>query len=140
MDSFFAGTRPGTRVTSGSATFDLPILYFRDDVCALFMTADYAAVRRLMPSDRLHPAALPQKGAFRAALRPSGSFLELGDHAVADSIRELGVGTAPLLTRCYVDRAAILPTGRVVEELARPVEGCYGTDRVGECRVSDLED
>lgn len=55
MSDFFASTRPGTTVTHGGATFELPILYFRDDVFALFYTADARRARELMPSDRLHP-------------------------------------------------------------------------------------
>ncbi|RLB77210.1 MAG: hypothetical protein DRH06_04275, partial [Deltaproteobacteria bacterium] len=35
--------------------FELPILYFRDDLFLLFYTADYNKVKALMPSDKLHP-------------------------------------------------------------------------------------
>jgi len=60
MSDFFAGTRPGTEVTKGTATFELPILYFRDDVFAAFYTADERRVRALLPSDRLFPVTLPR--------------------------------------------------------------------------------
>ena len=59
MADFFAGTRPGRTVTCGGATFELPILYHRDDAFALFFTADYAKVKAVMPSDRLFPVAMP---------------------------------------------------------------------------------
>ena len=59
MVPFFAGTRPGRQVTHGSATFELPILYFRDDLFAAFFTASAGRVRAMMPSPRLHPILLP---------------------------------------------------------------------------------
>jgi len=59
MSDFFANTRPGVEVTRGGATFELPILYYRDDCFASFHTADFHRVQALMPSDRLHPVRLP---------------------------------------------------------------------------------
>lgn len=58
MPGFFYSSRPGKTVTHGQATFELPILYFRDDLFALFFTADPRKVRALMPSGRLHPVLL----------------------------------------------------------------------------------
>jgi len=271
MSEFFANTRPGAEVTRGGVTFELPILYFRDDCFASFHTADYHRVRALMPSDRLHPVRLPggrtlvgvaafnyidtsigpygevgvvvpavhadrpplpylsgllsgllagllearypgfgnvvlhlpvtrteardagrgewgytkfladmrfantpehlecglseggrniltmrvikrgmvspdrkplvtfsvrdgelirtvipQKGTVRNALWPLGSFLDLGDHEVAGAIRELDLSPQPFLTRYYVERSGILPSGKVVERDVRPLEGFYG--------------
>ena len=273
MPSFFSNTRPGREVTHGSATFELPILYFRDDVFALFFTADPAAVKALMPSDRLHPVTLigrrplvgfmalnyidttigpygevavgipvvhgdraprgplpgllesrypgfgflvlhlpvtkavardagrgewgytkfisemhfditpehqecrlsergahlltmrvarqgltlrdnkplitysvkngalirtviPQKGICRNALRPSGSYLQLGDHPVAQSIRALGLSPRPVMSRYFVERSGILPSGEVVERAVRPLEGYAGADIEGTLGVS----
>jgi hypothetical protein len=272
MKAFFASARPGTEVTVGTETVEMPILYFRDDAFGLFFTADAAKVRAALPTDRLHPVQLPggralvvilafnyiettigpygelavavpsvhgkrppvgavpalleagypgfgmvvlhlpvtgtmardggrqlwgytkfvadmeftitpefqqcrlgEEGAhiltlrvarggmvrrdskplvtysvldgrlirttiphravFRTALRAKGSFLELGDHVMARSVRELGLSKKPLLTRYYVERGAILPAGEVVEEGVRPLEGYYGTDREGEHTV-----
>jgi hypothetical protein len=263
VQGFFAGARPGRLVTHGSATFELPILYHRDDAFGLFFTADAAAVRALLPSPRLHPLALPggrvlvgvmafnyvdtsvgpygevavaapvvhgarpplgpaaallearypgfgnlvlhlpvtnrvardagrgqwgytkfvadmrfritpermecelaeggrdilslrverrglatpdpnplvtysvrdgelirttipQRATFRNAFRPRGSSLELGSHPVADEIRALDLGERPLLSRYYLERAAILPAGEVVERGVRPLEGFRG--------------
>jgi hypothetical protein len=263
MPDFFANTRPGAEVTRGGATFDLPILYFRDDVFVSFHTADYQRVRALMPSDRLHPVRLPggrtllgvaafnyidtsigpygevgvvvpavhgdrrplpllpgllearypgfgnvvlhlpvtrtvardagrgewgytkfvadmrfaitpehlecrlseggrhiltmrvvrrgmvspdrkplvtfsvrdgelirtvipQKGTMRSALWPLGSFLDLGDHEVAGAIRELDVSPRPFMTRYYLERSGILPSGKVVGD------GDGGGDRGGD--------
>lgn len=273
MSDFFANTRPGAEVTRGEATFELPILYFRDDCFASFHTADFDRVKALMPSDRLHPVRLPggrtlvgvaafnyidtsigpygevgvvvpavhgdrppwpllpglmeahypgfgnvvlhlpvtkteardagrgewgytkfvadmrfantpeylecqlgeggrhiltvrvarrgmvspdrkplvtfsvrdgelirtvipQVGTVRNALWPLDSFLELGDHEVAGAIRELDLSSRPFMTRYYVERSGILPSGKVVERDVRPLEGYRGADGVGEHVVS----
>lgn len=59
MTSFFDQTRPGRTVTYKDATFELPILYFRDDFFGLYFMADYGKVAAIMPSDNLHPLQLP---------------------------------------------------------------------------------
>ena len=268
MASFFSGTRPATAVTHGSATFDLPILYFRDDLFLLFYTADLARVKQVLPSDHLHPVTLPgrkavvgvgafnyietsigpygelavvipvvygpkapppvlplvleggyngfgmvvahlpvtsriardagrgewgypkfvadmdftmtpeymecrlaeeknlimtlrvgrqglfrrdtnplvtftvkdgnlvrtvvrQKGSYRFSLRPAGSFLELGNHPVADFLRDMKLSASPLQSRYYVERSGILPAGEIVEHGVRPLDGYQGHDREG---------
>jgi len=64
MSTFFASTRPGIQVTHGEAIFELPVLYFRDDLFALFFTADAERVRACLPSDRLHPVMLTSRKAM----------------------------------------------------------------------------
>lgn len=59
MTDFFAGTRPGTPAHHGTAEFELPILYTRDDAFALFYTVPVRTVGPLMPSPNLHPVRLP---------------------------------------------------------------------------------
>ena len=272
---FFESARPGTMASYGSAEFELPILYFRDDFFALYFAADAKKIRRHMPSDNLHPVLLPngkavvavgafnymdtsigpygevivgipavygkspvpvapalfesrypgfgvivahlpvtkqtardagrgqwgftkfitemhftitpeylqckmsekqehiltlrvarrgfyktdkkpivtfsvkdgqlikttipQKGAFRQSVRPAGSFLELGDHPVSESIRGMGLSKKPMISKYYVERAGILPAGEVIETNARPLEGYYGADLEGEHTVSYME-
>jgi hypothetical protein len=275
MSAFFAGARPGRQVVVGGTTYELPILYFRDDMFAAFHTADLRAVRAALPSDRLHPlrlpggralaavvafnyvettigpygevgvvvpavhgrpppvgllpglmesrypgfgnvvlhlpvttrvardggrgqwgytkfladmrfeitpehqqcelgeggghiltlrvprrglvrrdakplvtysvkdgrllrTSIPQRGTCRDAVRPSGSFLRLGSHPVADSIRALGLSERPFLTRHYLERAAILPEGEVVEEGVRALDGFHGGEQEGELTVAYL--
>lgn len=271
-ESFFASTRPGTWAGHGTAEFELPILYFRDDFFSLYFAADAQNVSRLIPSDNLYPVLLPnkkavvavgafnymdtsigpygevivgiplvygkkpmpvapallestypgfgvlvahlpvttqtardagrgewgytkfitemnftitpefmecrmsengrnilnlrvvrqgffktdkkpivtfsvkdgrlikttipQKGSFRQSLRPTGSCLELGDHPVSESIRELDLAPKPMLSKYYVERAGILPAGEVIEDNVRPLEGYYGGDSEGELTVS----
>ncbi|NIO11627.1 MAG: hypothetical protein GTO40_27860, partial [Deltaproteobacteria bacterium] len=61
MAAFFPTTRAFKTVTHGNLSFEVPILYFRDDAFALFFTADPGKVRSLMPSPRLHPVLLSAK-------------------------------------------------------------------------------
>ena len=62
MGEFFVGSRPGRTVTHGDVTFDLPILYHRDDLFGLFFSASFERVAATMPSAHLHPATLPGVG------------------------------------------------------------------------------
>jgi hypothetical protein len=55
MRPFFEGTRPGRVARVGTAEFDLPVLYFRDDSFGALFTADLARLRAVMPSRKLHP-------------------------------------------------------------------------------------
>ena len=268
MPTVFGDSKPVNTVTHGQATFDLPILYHRDDVFALYFTADYEKVKAAMPSDRLHPVILPgnkavvaicafnyidtsigsygevavalpavydrqmtafsgllaairesnypgfgvvvmhlpvtrveardagrgewgytkfladmhfsispeymqcrmlegeapildlrlkRKGFYlrdkkplttfsvrngdliktvipqtatkRISLMPGGSGLELGDHPVAESIRSLGISARPFMSAYFPERAGILPSGTVIENGVRPLEGHLGEDR-----------
>ena len=67
-------------------------------------------------------AEVEARGIYQMRIRPSGSGLILGDHPVADTIRALGIGSKPLVTRYYIERAAILPRGsawRIVSTSSR---------------------
>ena len=66
MPTFFGDSQPVNTVTHGQATFDLPILYYRDDAFALYFTADYEKVKAAMPSDRLHPVIMTGNNAIAA--------------------------------------------------------------------------
>jgi hypothetical protein len=268
MPAFFSDSTPVNTVTHGTATFDLPILYYRDDAFALYFTADYEKVKAAMPSDRLQPVILPgnkaivaicafnyidtsigpygevavalpavfdkqmtsfsgllaairesgypgfgvvvmhlpvtrveardagrgewgytkfiadmhfsispeylecrmlegetpildlrlkrkgfylqdkkplttfsvrngdliktvipQKATKRISLMPGGSSLELGEHPVAESIRNLGISNRPFMSVYFPERAGILPSGSVIEQGVRPLDGHLGEDR-----------
>lgn len=272
MPSFFSATRPGKNITCKGFSFELPVLYFRDDLFVLFFTAEFRRVRTAMPSDKLHPVrvygnkalvgiaafnyietsigsygevavavpavygskppvaglpvllesrypgfglvvlhlpvtsawardggreewgyakfvadmrfvitpefmecrlsemerhiltvrvarrglpvrdlkplvtfsvreqtliktTIPQTGTYRISFYPRGSYLELGDHEVSQYIHELGLSPRPILSRYYLERSAILPSGEAVEEGVRPLTGYYGQDREGQHRV-----
>ena len=59
MTEFFSSTQPGEKVSHGNAEFELPILYFRDDLFLMFLTGNYGKIKALMPSPRLHPVSFP---------------------------------------------------------------------------------
>ncbi len=71
---------------------------------------------------------IPVKGAYMTCMRSGAGRLDLGDHPVAESIKMLGVRPRPILTRYYVERAAILPEGEVVGESDRRYDGYRGKD------------
>ena len=58
MTEFFSSTQPGQKVSHGNAEFELPILYFRDDLFLMFLIGNYAKVKAMMPSPRLHPISI----------------------------------------------------------------------------------
>lgn len=64
MTPFFPAPDARKTVTCGKQTFDLPVLYFRDDAFALFFTADPERVASVMPSHRLKPVRLSAKKAM----------------------------------------------------------------------------
>ncbi|HEU5058173.1 MAG TPA: acetoacetate decarboxylase family protein [Kofleriaceae bacterium] len=84
MTTFFAGTRPGRAVTTGAVSFDLPVLYVRDDSFQALFSADLRALEAAMPTDRLHPIAVaPGRGivgigAFDYLETSVGPYGELG--------------------------------------------------------------
>ncbi|HDH97073.1 MAG TPA: hypothetical protein ENF73_05040 [Proteobacteria bacterium] len=81
-----------------------------------------------------------QRAIFRVSFKPRGSFLELGDHEVADSLRDLGISTKPIQSRYALQRFGILPEGEVIESGVRPLEGYRGQDREGSLEVAFTED
>lgn len=82
---------------------------------------------------------IPQKGIFRFAIGSGGSSLDLGNHPVADSIRELKLGAKPLLSRYYLERWAILPEGEIIEKGVKPLDGYRGEKTEGRHAVSYIE-
>ncbi len=64
MTTFFPDPNVRKTVTCGKQSFDLPVLYFRDDAFALFFTADPDRVASVMPSHRLQPVRLSARKAM----------------------------------------------------------------------------
>jgi Acetoacetate decarboxylase (ADC) len=85
--------------------------------------------------NNLIKTAIPQKGSYRFSINPKGSGLELGNHAVSKSIGNLSLSRRPLMSRCYVERSAILPEGEVIEKGVRPLDGHEGDQLEGEHSV-----
>ena len=276
MNAFFSSTRPGQKAIHGDLEFELPILYFRDDLFIMFLTGSYSKIKGVMPSPHLHPVSvtggkgligiaafnyfdtsiapygeigvvlpavyshkvpppllpvlleskypgfgtlvmhlpvtrilardagrkewgytkfvadmkfvntpeyhqvemiegqkhiltlrvakkgilmrdnkplvtysvknrnliqttIAQKGVCRMSLSGKGSFLELGNHQVSESIRNLEISRKPLMTRYYMERSGILPGGKIIEKDVRPLDGYFGTDCEGKHETSYLE-
>ena len=276
MSGFFSGTRPGRKVSHGKTKYELPILYFRDDFFAAMFTASFQGVKRVLPSDRLHPVTLPsgralvgigaynyiytsigpygevgvvvpvvhgaraplpllpglvesrypgfgmlvlhlpvttlaardagrgewgypkfvadmqfvhtpefhqctmseegthiitlrvprrgiamrdsrplttytvrngklikttiaQRGTCRHCFNPHDATVQLGNHPMAETLRQMGMASGPFTTRYFPERSGILPSGVVLEEGVRPNDGYAGKDREGELEVRYLE-
>ncbi len=73
--------------------------------------------------------AISQTATKRVSLRTGGSFLKLGDHPMAESIRRLNISSRPFMSIYYPERSAILPPGKVIEKKVRPLGGHLGVDR-----------
>lgn len=68
-------------------------------------------------------------------MNPAGSWLHLGDHPVAEALRQLGLPRKPLMAFSYPERAAVLPAGEVIETGVRPLRGYTGSERAGRLSV-----
>jgi len=66
MASFFDNTRPAKIITIDNNSYELPILYKRDEFMGLYYTADANRVKSILPSQRLHPITLPNGRAIVA--------------------------------------------------------------------------
>ena len=62
MKPFFADSRPERTATYGQATFDLPILYFRDDAFGLAELLSRSEHRELEVSHRVDQPLSVQRG------------------------------------------------------------------------------
>ncbi len=71
---------------------------------------------------------IPVRGIYMTCIRPGAGRLDLGDHPVSRTIKELGVGKTPVITRYYVERSAILPEGEIVGKSDRRYMGYMGKD------------
>ncbi len=78
---------------------------------------------------------IPQKGIFRECIRPKESFLELGNHQIAEQLRSYNLSPKPLISRYALERAAILPSGEEVEKQVQPLDGYRGSEREGSLKV-----
>ena len=82
-----------------------------------------------MKDNNLIKTIIPQKGTMRASLKTKNSYVEFGDHPVAQSIQDLGISKKPFMQSYYVERAGILPSGTVVEENVKSFDGYKGSTR-----------
>lgn len=79
--------------------------------------------------NNLIKTVIPQKGIKRAALHTKGSFLKIGDHPVAESVKALGLSRKPFMSVYYPERSAILPLGNIIETDVASFDGYIGETR-----------
>jgi hypothetical protein len=85
---------------------------------------------------QLIKTVVPQTGTKRFSLLTGGSYVRLGSHPMAESIKALGLAPKPFMSVYYPERGAILPAGQVIAENVEPLEGYYGEDRIAEHTVT----
>ncbi|HDP80846.1 MAG TPA: hypothetical protein ENN21_08395 [Spirochaetes bacterium] len=76
-----------------------------------------------------------QKGTSRQCMKPSDAELVLGEHPMADTVRFLGISGKPMMSRCFLERGAILPAGIAVEKNVTKTAEYAGSDYEGTHRV-----
>ena len=80
---------------------------------------------------------IPSKNTYRLCVRPNAGSLELGEHTVSETIKELQLGKNPIMVRYYIDRWGILPEGDIVGKSEKRYNGYIGKEREkGEHKVS----
>ncbi len=72
---------------------------------------------------------IPSRAVYQLGMGPGLGSLELGDHDIADQLRELDVATSAAFTRNYLSRVSILPVGESLGPADRPYDGYRGEDR-----------
>jgi hypothetical protein len=72
---------------------------------------------------------IPSRAIYQLGLTPGSGMLELGDHAIADELRNLDVSTAAVITRNNLTRSVILPAGEAIGRTDRPHTGHIGEER-----------
>ncbi len=72
-----------------------------------------------------------QRCTTRSSIRPKDSFLKLGDHPVSETIHALGLSQRPFMSRYYLERSGILPSGRIIQRGVKPLEGYTNKRRKG---------
>jgi len=81
-----------------------------------------------------------QTGVFRRSWYPRHADVVLGEHPVAEALRELDLSSRPIQSRYYLDRWGVLPAGEVVEEGVADMDFYLGEDREGRHQVLYLPD
>ena len=81
---------------------------------------------------QLIKTVVPQTATKRISLLTGGSYVRLGSHPMAESIKALDLAPKPFMSVYYPERGAILPAGQVIANNVEPLEGYYGETREAE--------
>jgi hypothetical protein len=80
-------------------------------------------------SGELLRTTIPSRAVYQMGLVPGSGTLELGDHLVAEQLRELEISTTAVVTKSYLSRCGILPAGESLGPADRPHTGYLGQER-----------
>ena len=72
---------------------------------------------------------VPTRAVYQVGLLPGCGTLELGDHPVAQQLRELEIAPKAFITKNYLSRSGILPAGESLGQADRPHIGHPGEER-----------
>ena len=72
---------------------------------------------------------VPSRAVCQVGLTPGSGTLELGDHAIADQLRDLDISPRAIITKNYLTRCSILPAGKPIGLADRPHAGHAGEER-----------
>jgi hypothetical protein len=78
---------------------------------------------------QLLKTTVPSRSVYQIGLTPGSGTLTLGDHEIANQLRNLDISTTAFGTRNYLTRYGILPAGEPVGPADRPYPGYVGQDR-----------
>ena len=102
-----------------------------------FYVRDRKPITTYTVKDRqLIKTIIPQTATKRISLMTGGSYVRLGTHPMAESIKALDISSKPFMSVYYPERAGILPAGQVIAKDVKPLEGYYGEDRIAEHTVA----
>jgi hypothetical protein len=79
--------------------------------------------------DQVLRTVVPSRAVYQLGFLPGCGTLELGDHPVADELRDLDLSPSAILTKNYLTRCSILPRGEPVGPAERSHTGYRGEQR-----------
>ena len=82
--------------------------------------------------NKLIKKIVPQKGIRRIALNPKNSYVKFSGHPMAESITALDISDRPFMSFYYPERAAILPSGEIIDSNDNVFDGYMGETRIVE--------
>jgi hypothetical protein len=115
---------------------DTPILDLRVRRRGVYIRDRKPITTYTVKDRQLIKTVVPQTGTKRFSLFTGGSYVHLGSHPMAESIRALDIAPKPFMSVYYPERAGILPGGQVIASDVDPLEGYYGEDRVAEHTIT----
>lgn len=71
---------------------------------------------------------IPMRAIYRSCIRRGTATLELGNHPVADTLREMDVSLKSVISRNYIERCAILPKGVTIGHCEKKHERYIGRE------------